>query len=304
MFLKGVKSIRRDSQAGGLVYSLINAGIGVYSAHTSLDSAPGGVNDILARALDLNKIEVLHPVEFDRLFKLVVFVPVEYAGKVREALGGSGAGWIGKYSHCTFNSIGMGTFLPLEGSKPFIGTQGLIEQVEEVRIETIVKKTDLGRVLKAMFEAHPYEEVAYDLYPLENEVNPQGLGRMGLLPETLPLKALAREVKSILGVGTVRVGGSGSELIDKIAVCGGSGADLWPLARQKGARVLVTGDVRYHAARDMLAAGMNFIDAGHFATEKLVLPALKESLKLAMQKAGLKVEIVVATSEVEPWEHL
>ncbi|WP_027365804.1 Nif3-like dinuclear metal center hexameric protein [Desulfotruncus alcoholivorax] len=304
LFLKGVKTIRRDSQAGGLAYRLINAGIGVYSVHTSLDSAPGGVNDILARALELKEIEVLHPVEFDRLLKLVVFVPAEYAGKVREALGGSGAGWIGKYSHCTFNTIGTGTFLPMEGSNPFIGTEGRLEQVEEVRIETVIRKSDLGQVLKAMFEAHPYEEVAYDLYPLENAVYAQGLGRVGLLPEALTLKALAQKVKSVLNTGTVRIGGSGSEPIQKIAVCGGSGADLWPLARQKGARVLVTGDVRYHAARDMLEAGMSFIDAGHFATEKLALSALKKNLAQALEKAGLEVEIIVAASEAEPWEHV
>lgn len=304
MFLKGVKSIRRDSQAGGLAYRLINAGIGVYSAHTSLDSAQGGVNDILARALELRSIEVLHPVELDRLLKLVVFVPVEYADKVREVLGGSGAGWLGQYSHCTFNTIGTGTFLPREGAKPFIGTEGRLEQVEEIRIETVIKKADLGQVLKAMFEVHPYEEVAYDLYPLENTVNSQGLGRIGLLPEVLPLTVLARKVKSILGVGTVRMGGSGNEPIQKVAVCGGSGGDLWPLARQKGAGVLVTGDVRYHAARDMQEAGMNFIDAGHFATERPVLPGLKERLELALQKAGLNVDIVVATSEAEPWEHV
>ena len=304
MFLKGVKSIRRDSQAGGLVYRLINAGIGVYAAHTSLDSAQGGVNDILARVLGLTNIEVLQPVEFNRLLKLVVFAPTAYANKVREALGDAGAGWLGKYSHCSFVSAGTGAFLPQEGAQPFIGVAGRLEQVEEVRIETVIRKSDLAPVLKAMFEAHPYEEVAYDLYPLENTVDAQGLGRIGLLPGAMSLNDLALMVKSALNTETVRIGGSGIEIIEKVAVCGGSGADLWPLARQQGARVLVTGDIRYHVARDMLEAGMNFIDAGHFATEKIVLTALRKKLKQALQQAGLEVEITVAVSETEPWQQV
>lgn len=302
MFLKGIKSVRNDFPSGSLIFRLIRAGIGVYSAHTNLDSADGGINDILAQKLGLREVEVLHPVHQEGLLKLVVFVPVEQADAVREALGRAGAGWIGNYSDCTFNLRGAGTFRPREGTNPYIGSQGKLEHVEEVRIETVVKQKGIDRVLRAMLQAHPYEEVAYDLYPLENKITPsQGLGRLGYLPQTISLGEFARTVKELLQVNNLRYGSNPKDMVRRIAVCGGSGGDMWLQAQKKGADVLVTGDVRYHAARDMLEAGMNFIDAGHFATEWSVLPALRNSLANALAKADLPVDIIVAQFEEEPW---
>ncbi|MCG8402069.1 MAG: Nif3-like dinuclear metal center hexameric protein [Firmicutes bacterium] len=301
VYLKGVQSIRRDHPAGSLVYRLIRAGISVYSAHTNLDNAGGGVSDALARALDLREIQVLHPANYGRLLKLVVFVPVDYAGAVREALGRAGAGWIGNYSHCTFNLRGTGTFRPREGANPFTGAVGELEQVEEIRLETVVRREETRRVLEAMREAHPYEEVAYDLYPLENMVTEQGLGRVGRLAEALPLSQLAGKIKDVLEAAGVRYGGDSDAVVSRVAVCGGSGGDLWPLALRQGAGVLVTGDVRHHAARDMLAAGINFVDAGHFATERLVLPVLRDRLAAALAAAGTPVEVAVSRVEAEPW---
>jgi len=304
LLLKGLKSVRSDAPPGDLVFRLIRAGVGVYAAHTNLDGAAGGVNDVLARLLGLRETEVLHPVQHAELLKLVVFVPAGHAGEVREALGRAGAGWIGNYSDCTFNLRGTGTFRPREGTNPYIGTQGRLEQVEEVRIETIVKKEESGRVVQAMLEAHPYEEVAYDLYPLANRGEPRGPGRVGLLPRPVPLAKLAATVQDVLQVGALRYGGNPAAVVTRAAVCGGSGAGLWQAAQRKGAEVLVTGDVRYHTARDMLAAGMNFIDAGHFATERAALPALRENLAAALEKAGLHVDVMVARCEREPWRYL
>ncbi|MFA7468426.1 MAG: Nif3-like dinuclear metal center hexameric protein, partial [Desulfotomaculaceae bacterium] len=247
VLLKGIKSVRCDDPSGGLIYRLIGAGIGVYAAHTNLDSARDGVNEVLARSLDLRSSEVLHPVRHKQFVKLVVFVPEERAETLREALGRAGAGWIGKYSDCTFNLRGTGTFRPREGATPYIGTVGELEQVDEVRIETIVRKSELGRVVGAMLQAHPYEEVAYDLYPLENSEVKLGLGRIGFLDLPVTLAALAASVKDILQAESVRYGGHPDVMVKKVAVCGGSGGDLWPLARRRGADVLVTGDIRYHA---------------------------------------------------------
>jgi len=301
MLLKGIKSVRRDNPAGSLVFRLIQAGIGVYAAHTTLDCAEGGVNDVLARILGLEQIEVLQPLHYQQLLKLVVFVPVSHAGAVREALGRSGAGYIGNYSHCTYNLRGIGTFYPLEGTNPFIGTTGRLEQVEEVRIETIIKKEESGRVLQAMFEAHPYEEVAYDLYPLVNKGAVYGLGRVGRLPQAVTLVKLAGIVQKVLHGSCLRYGGTSHTMVQRVAVCGGAGGDLWTMAQKKGADVLVTGDVRYHTARDMLAAKMGFIDAGHFATERVVLLALRKRLNAALAQAGYVVDIEIAIREKEPW---
>ncbi len=301
MLLKGIKSVCRDNPAGSLLYRLIQTGIGVYAAHTTLDCAEGGVNDVLARILGLEQIEVLQPLQYQQLLKLVVFVPVSHADAVREALGRAGAGYIGNYSHCTYNLKGIGTFCPLEGTSPFIGTVGRLEQVEEVRIETIIKKQQSGRVLQAMFEAHPYEEVAYDLYPLVNKGAVHGLGRIGRLPQAVTLAELAGIVQEVLHGSCLRYGGTSHTMVQRVAVCGGSGGDLWALAQKKDADVLVTGDVRYHTARDMLTAKMCFIDAGHFATERVVLPALRKKLNAILAQAGYVLDIDIAVCEKEPW---
>jgi len=301
LLLQGIKSIRCDTPPGNLISLLIKSGINVFAAHTNLDSVEGGVNDVLAGVLGLQNIEALRPTKSGRLLKLVVFVPVAHAGHVREALGRAGAGYIGNYSHCTFNIVGTGTFKPMEGANPFIGSPGELEEVEEVRMETIIKVEDAGKVLKAMLEAHPYEEVAYDLYPLENKNGSGGLGRLGLLPEAMPLGELVKSIKECLRTSSVRYGGESDKKVRRVAVCGGSGGDLWPLASQKGADVLVTGDIRYHTARDMLAGGVSFIDAGHFATERVVLPALREKLSKACEDRGLKINITVAKAEKDSW---
>jgi len=301
ILIKSIKSIRSDNPAGSLIIRLIRAGIGVYAAHTTLDSADGGVNDVLARELGLLQFEVLQPVQCQQLLKLVVFVPVSHADVVRESLGQSGAGHIGNYSHCTFNLKGTGAFFPLSGANPFIGGIGRLEQVDEVRIETIIKKEETDRVLEAMLAVHPYEEVAYDLYPLANQGTIKGLGRIGRLPRIITLADLAEEVQLVLRGSCLRYGGDPNSKVTRVAVCGGSGGDLWKLAKKKGADVLVTGDIRYHAARDMLAAEMGFIDAGHFTTEWAVLPFLREQLAKSLDQSGLFVDIATATCESEPW---
>jgi dinuclear metal center YbgI/SA1388 family protein len=301
LLLKGLKSVRLDDPAGSLLFRLIRSGIGVYAAHTTLDNADGGINDLLARELGITQTEVLQPVQYQQLLKLVVFVPVSHAVEVREALGRAGAGYIGNYSHCTYNLVGTGTFCPQQGINPFIGVTGRLEQVEEVRIETIIKKEETNQVLQAMLAVHPYEEVAYDLYPLLNKGAVRGLGRIGRLPQPVTLAELAGKVQQVLQGNCLRFGGNKDELVQRVAVCGGSGAELWSLAKQKGADVLVTGDVRYHVARDMLAAGLSFIDAGHFSTERLVLPVLREKLAMALEQAGLSVDIAVTLHETEPW---
>ncbi len=301
LLLKGLKSVRLDDPAGSLIFRLILSGISVYAAHTTLDSADGGVNDVLARELGLTQTEVLQPVQYQQLLKLVVFVPVSHAGEVREALGRAGAGYIGNYSHCTYNLMGTGTFCPQDGTNPFIGVTGRLEQVAEVRIETIIRKEETEQVLQDMLAAHPYEEVAYDLYPLLNKGVPRGLGRIGRLPQAVTLAELAGKVQRVLQGNCLRFGGNQNELVQWVAVCGGSGGDLWSLAKQKGADVLVTGDVRYHAARDMLAAGISFVDAGHFTTERVALPVLREQLAMELEQAGLTVDIALALCETEPW---
>ncbi|SHJ79615.1 Nif3-like dinuclear metal center hexameric protein [Desulfofundulus thermosubterraneus] len=301
LFFKEFKQIRMDRPGGVLVTGLIRAGVSVYAAHTNLDRCRGGVNDFLARRLGLQDIQVLTPGK-EQYLKLVVFVPLGHVDAVRSAIGAAGAGWIGNYSDCTFGVEGTGTFRPLEGTNPYIGRQGRLEQVREVRLETIVPRRLVERVVRAMLEAHPYEEVAYDLYPLANQVTPSiGLGRIGMLLKALTLEEFVAFVKEELELPAVRWGGEKGRPVKRVALCGGSGGELWPRALALNADVFVTGDVGYHTARDMLAAGLAFVDAGHFGTERVILPALQEYLLRTCREKGLAVECLLSDAEEDPY---
>ncbi|MHB8157004.1 MAG: Nif3-like dinuclear metal center hexameric protein, partial [Desulfocucumaceae bacterium] len=300
LIFKGIKQIREDRLPGRLLAQIIRSGITVYAAHTNLDSAEGGVSAVLAEKLGLKDTGVIRPGN-ERYLKLVVFVPADSAVRLREALAGAGAGWIGKYSECTFMLKGTGTFRPLEGSSPYIGKIGELEKLEEIRLETILPARLAGRVIKALQEAHPYEEVAYDLYPLENRIAKTGIGRIGNLTEPLKLMDFARSVKDVLGLPAARFGGSPEQAINRVAVCGGSGGDFWPLAESAGADVIVTGDVGYHAASDMLAAGMSFVDAGHYGTERIVLETLCTYLGGRCREIGLDIDFLVSEAEQDPF---
>src|SRR5699024_9891248 len=171
-----LSAIEFDSVKGKVIKKLIQNNITVYASHTNLDIASGGVNDLLSEAIGLENVQPLIPTQTESLVKLVVFTPVDYVQQVVDALSEAGAGHIGNYSHCTFQSPGQGTFKPLEGTNPFIGTQDTIERVDEIKVETIVKEKDLHTIVTAMTKAHPYEEVAYDIVPLKNEGETLGIG--------------------------------------------------------------------------------------------------------------------------------
>ncbi|MEG6616384.1 Nif3-like dinuclear metal center hexameric protein [Peptococcaceae bacterium 1198_IL3148] len=304
LLMKGIKSINIDSPKGLVLSQLIKNNITVYAAHTNLDIADGGVNSVLADKLGLQNVEVLAVTGSQRYIKLVVFVPMEHQEQVRTALTNAGAGWIGNYSDCTFRTTGTGTFLPREGANPFIGVEGKVEQVAEVRIETIVPVEKLAAVVKAMEQAHPYEEVAYDVYPLNNQGPVFGLGRIGTLTEAVPFTEFVLQLKEALNLKTVKVGGDQQRLIKKVALCGGSAADFWPKALAKGADVYVSGDVKYHTAQDMVAAGLCFVDGGHYGTEIPVVQVLCNYLKTRCVEENFNVEIMTTKSYQEPFVYL
>lgn len=281
--------LQTDTPAGRLYEKLIKHDIAVYIAHTNLDVAEGGVNDMMAKALQLDVSGHLEDIHTDKLKKLVVFVPDSHQTQVRDAMFGAGAGWIGKYSHCSFNIAGTGTFIPREGTNPFIGKPGKMEQASEVRIETIVPESVEKKVVQAMLKAHPYEEVAYDLYPMDLNGRTLGLGRVGKLKETVKLESFARAVKQAFDVPFVRVVGDLDRDIKKVAVLGGSGSRYVRHALFAGADVLVTGDIDYHTAQDAIAAGIAIVDPGHNA-EKILKKHVAEWLneRLIEQKADTR----------------
>ncbi|WP_079509776.1 Nif3-like dinuclear metal center hexameric protein [Mesobacillus jeotgali] len=294
-----LKKIATDTPAGRMIARLIKHDIAVYAAHTNLDVAKGGVNDLLADALGLMDTQVLVPTYEDQLKKLVVFVPEENAQKLREALGNAGAGAIGNYSHCTFSVSGKGRFLPGENTNPHIGEQGKLEAVSEVRIETIFPQSIEKKVIQAMIKVHPYEEVAYDIYRLENSGEQLGLGRIGKVEETT-LSEYAKFVKGALGVNNVRVVGDLNARVKKVAVLGGDGNKYFSQARFRGADVFITGDIYYHTAHDALMDGLNMIDPGH-NVEKIMKYGVATVMERLSKEKGYDVKYIPSGIDTDPF---
>jgi dinuclear metal center YbgI/SA1388 family protein len=295
-----LKNIITDQAQGRIFEKCIKHDIAVYAAHTNLDIANGGVNDWLAEALGLENVEVLIPTYEDALKKLVVYVPESHAEMVREAIGNAGAGHIGNYSHCTFNSRGIGTFLPQDGANPYIGKKGVLEQVEEVRIETIFPASLQKKVITAMLKTHPYEEVAYDVYPLENKGETFGLGRIGKLNKEMTLQQFAEHVKKSLEVQAVRVVGNLNDIVKKVAVIGGDGNKYISQAKFSGADVYVTGDLYYHVAHDAMIIGLNVVDPGH-NVEKVMKKGVANYLNKEFAKHKFHTKVYVSEVNTDPF---
>lgn len=273
-----LNNIYLDDEKGKMIRDIIKNDITVFSMHTNLDMCDGGVNDTLCEMLEINKEKPLSKFVADKLYKVVVFVPRDYSEQVRGALGDSGAGFIGNYSHCTFSSNGTGRFLPTEHTNPFIGTTNELEAVDEEKIETIVDEHKLQTVISSMIKAHPYEEVAYDIYPLNNKGNLYGYGRVGDLNIATTLKDFSKVVNEKLECSDLRIYGELDKTIKKVAVCGGSGASFIKNAHTANADVYITGDIKYHDAQLAKELGVALLDAGHFETEKPAIYSLEKYL--------------------------
>ncbi|NLO89840.1 MAG: Nif3-like dinuclear metal center hexameric protein [Clostridia bacterium] len=301
LIFKPLTHVRADTPMGDMLFKLIKNNVKVYAAHTNLDNYEWGTNYFLAQKLGLEETEILKPAE-EGLYKIVVFVPRGYEDRVRDAMGDAGAGWIGNYSHCSFMAPGTGTFKPLEGADPFIGSKGKLEKVEELRLETIVPESLRNKVIRAMLNAHPYEEVAYDVYRLENNGSGNGLGRIGYLKEEMSLYDFGEKVKRDLGIKHVKLAGPLKKAVRKVAVCGGAGTSAMAAAKKKGAEVFVSGDIKYHEALEAWQEGLALVDAGHYATEWAVVPALAEYLRKEFNGTEQKVQIMVSQVKTDPWE--
>ncbi|MBI4831924.1 MAG: Nif3-like dinuclear metal center hexameric protein [Candidatus Lindowbacteria bacterium] len=251
---------------------------GIFIAHTNLDCAPGGVNDVLAQRLELRNARPLKVTREERNYKVAVFVPEDHADKVRAAMCDAGAGHIGEYSYCSFQSPGTGTFIPSEDATPFAGAVGALNKENELRLEVLVPEGSLTNALAAMRIAHPYEEVAYDVYELANPGRAFGMGRIGELPEAVAFKDYVELVKRRLGVKKVKIVGRGQAKIRRVAACGGGGGDMIASVLAEKADGFVTGEVNYHKMLTADAFGLCVVEAGHGATERIVLPALAENL--------------------------
>lgn len=273
LFRKPLARLCPDDPTTALCLDLAQSHIACFSAHTNLDVARGGVNDILAERIGVSPGGPLLPVPHNGLVKLATFVPESHLAQVRDAVCRAGAGVIGDYTFCTFSTPGTGTFLPGNGATPFSGNRHDLSQESEVRLETIVLRARLDGVIDALKAAHPYEEVAYDVSVLENRDARVGIGVCGELTEPVTLDAFAGHVRGALGLSAVRVIGNGGRKVRAVGVLGGSGGGEISQVSGK-VDVLVTGDVKYHDAVTARERGLAVIDAGHEGTERCVVPAI------------------------------
>lgn len=299
---QAIKRMQTDTLEGSMLSNLFKHDIAVYAAHTNLDRADGGVNTALAKVLQLTDLEPLQPYH-EPFVKIVVYVPAGYEDAVGSAMSEAGAGHTGNYSDCSFRTRGQGTFLPLAGSRPFLGEHSKISIVDEIRLETIAPEKMVQQIVRAMMDVHPYEEVAYDVLPLRNTRTNGGMGRIGSLSKALSLSDFAKQVKSSLGLTGVRVYGAAGTEVKRVAVCGGAGMDCVPGAVSAGANVLVTGDIRYHEAQAALSQGLCLIDAGHFATEYPVLLDLQSYLQSCAVKEKWGCNFCVAQRQESIYWH-
>jgi len=291
-------SITSSDAVGRMVLAMTENKIALFSAHTNLDFAREGVSFSLARALGLEKIRFLVPLK-DSLVKIAVFVPEAHVESVSNAMATAGAGVIGNYSSCAFRVKGTGTFRGSEEAKPFAGKAQHLETVEEFRLEMIAPRAKSNEVIAAMKLVHPYEEVAYDIYTLEN-TNPNfGMGALGELRQPTALRSFLTRTKKALSAESVRFVGDVRHRVRKVAVVGGSGSDLLNEAVAAKADVFVTADVRYHTFHDAKGR-IALVDAGHWETEHPVLSTIESRLHEMIQRRGETVRVSVTDYSTNP----
>jgi dinuclear metal center YbgI/SA1388 family protein len=274
LIFNSVKRLTGKSFTERILFEAVKNDIAVYSAHTNLDIFRNGVSRKMAEKIGLEEISVLSPSE-NRLLKLVVYIPESHLEIVRNALFEAGAGVIANYDQCGFTSSGTGSFRASEKTKPFRGEKGKIHFEKEIRFETILFSHLKDKVTKALLDVHPYEEVAYDLYSLENKNAEIGLGCIGKFHDPVSENDFLKLVSSVFDAKGVRYSKPTGKPIRRAALCGGSGASLLNLAISSGAEAFLTADIKYH---DFFNAENKIllVDAGHFETEKFSGEILKD----------------------------
>ncbi|MEA2043193.1 MAG: Nif3-like dinuclear metal center hexameric protein [Bacteroidota bacterium] len=266
IIFKGLKQLTGKNYVERVVIKAIKEDIALYAAHTNLDNIAGGVNGKIADLLDLEQRKILSPLK-NRLKKIVTFVPKKYGNRVRNALFNAGAGNIGNYDNCSFNTPGEGTFRAGEATHPFVGEKGKLHREQELRIESVFPDFKAKEVIKALLNSHPYEEAAYDIYPIDNRYEKAGAGIVGELKEPVDTLHFLKKIKNIFESGAIRYTKINTPKIKRVALCGGSGSFLLKEAIRAQADIYISADFKYHEFFD---AEKNIIiaDVGHYESEQ------------------------------------
>jgi len=277
LIFKGIQKIDAADKIGQMLMRAIKDDIVLYAAHTNADNVIKGVNHYLAKAIGVKKMRILQPKK-GMLRKLVIFCPMEAADQVRSAIFKAGAGHIGNYDSCSYNLEGQGSFRAGKETNPYVGEKDKLHFEKEVRIETIYPVHLERKIIKSMTEAHPYEEVAYDLYPLENYPDNVGAGMIGELDQPLHEKDFLKMCKDKLIIPCIKHSKLTGKPVKKVAFCGGAGSFLIGPAKSQQADVFLTGDIKYH---DYFQSGDNLllVDIGHYESEQFVLDMFYSILK-------------------------
>jgi dinuclear metal center YbgI/SA1388 family protein len=286
LIFNSIKKITGRSPADRIIVKAIKNEIAVYSLHTNLDMMNDGVSKKMAQKLGLQNIKVLLPLK-DRLIKLVTYIPEDHLEKVREAIFNAGAGVAGNYDRCGFTVSGTGSFRAGEGASPFVGEKGEMHFEKEIRFETVLFSHLKERVINALLDTHPYEEVAYDLYSLENDNIDYGLGCIGDLLESMSENDFLNLIASVFDAHGIRFSRLTGKAIRKIALCGGAGSSLLNEAISQRADAFVTGDIKYHSyfeADDKIL----IVDCGHFETEKFSTEILSDLIVKKFPKFAVR----------------
>jgi dinuclear metal center YbgI/SA1388 family protein len=276
ILFKGIKRLNGNSFVERCVIKAVKNDIAIYAAHTNLDNITGGVNSKICEKIGLTNVNILVPAK-EQLFKLVTFIPNDHLETVREAVFAAGAGAIGRYDKCSFSADGTGTFRGGEASNPYVGEPGEFHFEEEVRFETILPRHLKNKIIQALLNAHPYEEVAYDIYPLENTLQEIGAGMIGELPGAENEIDFLSRLLEIFGCTAIRHTYLLGKAVKKVAVCGGSGSFLLSAAIAAGADIFVTADMKYH---DFFDAEEKIVvaDIGHYESEQFTKELFYEIL--------------------------
>lgn len=276
LIFNGLKRITGRNYVERTVMLAVKSSVAVYAGHTNFDSVMGGVNSKIAEKIGLSNTQILRPLK-DALYKIVTFVPENYADKVRMAMFSSGAGTIGDYDQCSYNVAGKGSFRGGAQTNPFTGKPGELNFEDEIRIETIVPDIFREKVVRALVEAHPYEEVAYDIYPLKNKFPLAGSGLTGELSDPMEEKTFLKHLKKVFHCGCIRHTALLNRPIRKVALCGGSGSFLLQDAINSGSDIFISADFKYHQFFD--ADGSILIaDIGHYESEQFTREIFYEKI--------------------------
>lgn len=273
----GLKRLTGRNYVERTVMLALRNNIALYATHTNLDNVASGVNKKIADRIGLQEPRILAP-KSDLLKKLFVFVPHDHAAEVRHAIFEAGAGHIGQYDSCSYNVQGTGTFRGLEGTNPYVGQQGEVHQEPETKIEVIFPAWQEGAVLQAMQQAHPYEEVAYDIVALDNAYQEVGSGMIGELVDPMDEMTFLEHLQTQMETDCIRYTALRNQPVKRVAVCGGAGSFLLSTAIKAGADAFITGDFKYHQFFD--ADGQIVIaDIGHFESEQFTIELIAEKLR-------------------------